>query len=119
MRHGKHFKRLGRRQELKWALLRNMAISLIEHERISTTLTRAKVVRPVLERLITVAKRNPGSLHARRLLLARLYNNETTVQKIVGPLAERYKDRDGGYLRIIKTGFRKGDTAETALIEFV
>ena len=119
MRHGNQFKRLGRRQELKWALLRNMAISLIEHERISTTLTRAKVVRPVIERLITTAKRNQGSLHARRLLLARLFNNEATVQKVIDTLATRYQERQGGYLRIIKTGFRKGDAAETALIEFV
>lgn len=119
MRHGKSFKRLGRRQELKWALLRNMAISLIEHERVSTTLTRAKVVRPVVERLITLAKRGENPLHARRLLLSRLYNNEKTVSKLVDDLADRYKERPGGYTRIVKTGFRRGDAADTAFIELV
>ncbi len=118
MRHGKHFKRLGMRHDLKEAFLLNMAVSLIEHERVSTTVTRAKVIRPVVEKLVTLAK-NDQSLNARRLLLSRLHNNEVTVNKLLNDLGTRYKTRPGGYLRIMRTGFRKGDNAETALIEFV
>jgi large subunit ribosomal protein L17 len=98
-------------------MLTNLVCSLIEHEQIKTTLPKAKDLRPLVERMITQGKK--GSLHARRLALARLLGSQPLVQKLMGPLAERFKDRSGGYTRIVKTGNRYGDNAPMAVIEFV
>ena len=98
------------------ALLRGLVYSLVEKERIKTTFTRAKALRPLVERAVTLGRKN--SLHSRRVLLAK-YPNKKTVSKIVDDLSQRFKDRAGGYTRIIKLGNRKGDQAQKALIEFV
>jgi len=94
----------------------NMAASLIKHEQIVTTLPKAKDLRPVVERLVTLAKR--GDLHARRQAISRI-GDEDQVKKLFGVLAERYKERNGGYTRVLKAGFRYGDSAPMAVIEFV
>lgn len=98
------------------ALLRNLMYSLVERERIKTSLTKAKNLRPLVEKAITTGRK--GSLHSRRVLLEK-YPNRKIVAKIVGELSERFKDRPGGYTRIVKLGYRKGDQAQKALIEFV
>ncbi len=98
------------------ALLRGLVNSLVEKERIKTTLPKAKSIRPLVEKAITLGCK--GSLHSRRVLLAK-YPNKKTVSKIVNDLSKRFKDRPGGYTRIIKLGHRKGDQAQKALIEFV
>ena len=98
------------------ALLRGLVYSLVEKERIKTTFTRAKALRPLVERAVTLSRKN--SLHSRRVLLAK-YPHKKTVSKIVDDLSQRFKDRAGGYTRIIKLGNRKGDQAQKALIEFV
>ena len=100
----------------KKALLRGLIRALVEHERIKTTLPKAKAVRPLVEKALTLARK--GSLHSRRLLLAK-YPNKKTVSKLMGDLSERFKERAGGYTRIIKLGMRSGDQATKALIEFV
>ena len=94
----------------------NMASALIKHEQIKTTLPKAKELRPIVEKLVTLAKR--GDLHARRLAYARL-QDRAMVAKLFGVLTERYKDRPGGYIRIIRANFRYGDCAPLAYIEFV
>jgi large subunit ribosomal protein L17 len=94
----------------------NMAVSLITHEQIKTTLPKAKDLRPYVEKLITLGKR--GDLHARRQVLSTL-RDETAVSKLFSVIAERYKDRSGGYTRVLKAGFRYGDAAPVALIELV
>jgi large subunit ribosomal protein L17 len=94
----------------------NMAAALIKHEQITTTLPKAKELRPVVEKLITLGKK--GGLHSRRIALARLYE-KSIVDKLFSTLAERYADRKGGYIRILKAGFRYGDMAPMAVIEFV
>jgi len=94
-----------------------MACSLIEHEKIKTTLPKAKDLRPIIEKLITIAK--PNTMHARKLVLSRLHNNVKAMKKLCDDLAQRCQNRKGGYTRILKTGFRYGDAAPTAFIEFV
>jgi large subunit ribosomal protein L17 len=116
MRHGDKINALGRTMEHRHALLKNMSCSLIEHKRISTTLAKAKALRRHLEPVITKAKDN--TTHSRRMVFSFLQSKEA-VTELFGPIAEKIASRPGGYLRIIKTGFRRGDGAETALIEFV
>src|SRR5699024_5264682 len=103
MRHGFTHRRLGRRSDHRRSMLANMACSLIEHEQIKTTLPKAKELKPYFEKLITLGKR--GDLHARRQALA-LIKHEAPVTKLFDVLAERYKDRQGGYARVLKAGFR-------------
>ena len=116
MRHAKGYRRLNRTHEHRKALFANMAGSLIEHEQIKTTLPKAKELRPIVEKLITLAKR--GGLSHRRLAMSRL-QDETQLKKLFDVLAERYSDREGGYTRIIKAGYRDSDAAQMAIIEFV
>ncbi len=113
MRHRKSQRKLNRTSSHRRATLRNMAGSLIAHEQIVTTLPKAKTLRPFVERLITLGKR--GDLHARRLAAARLYD-ERAVSKLFSNLAVRFAARPGGYTRIIKAGFRRGDQAPRAVI---
>ena len=116
MRHRKQGRRLNRSWAHRKAMFSNMANALIKHEQIRTTLSKAKELRPVVERLVTLAKR--GDLHARRQAFARL-RDDAMVAKLFSTLRERYADRPGGYTRVLKAGFRKGDMAPMALIEFV
>ena len=116
MRHRKAGRKLNRTSSHRKALFMNMANALIKHEQIKTTLPKAKELRPVVERLITRAKK--GGLTARRLLIAEL-QDEAMVTKLLDVLAERYKEREGGYTRVLKAGFRYGDAAPMAFIEFV
>jgi len=116
MRHGISQRKLGRKSGHRSALFRNMAAALIKHEQISTTLPKAKELRPYVEKLITLAKR--GGLSNRRLAQSRL-QDETQLKKLFEVLAERYSDREGGYTRVIKAGFRGSDAAQMAIIEFV
>lgn len=116
MRHRIAGRKLGRTTPHRKAMLDNMAASLILHEQIRTTLPKAKELRPFVEKLITLGKR--GDLHARRLALADL-QDKAVVQKLFGGIAERYKERQGGYCRIVKAGFRYGDNAAMAVIELV
>lgn len=116
MRHARGYRRLNRTQEHRKALFANMAGSLIEHEQIKTTLPKAKELRPIVEKLITLAKR--GDLHARRQAAAQL-KEDKDVAKLFDVLGPRYKDRQGGYVRVLKAGFRYGDMAPMAIIEFV
>ena len=116
MRHGNKGRALGRTSEHKEALMRNMAMSLFRHGRIETTEAKAKELRPFAEKLITLAKR--GDLHSKRLAARHIQDREVLVRLFdqIGPL---FAERAGGYTRILKTGFRQGDGAETALIELV
>lgn len=116
MRHARGYRRLNRTHEHRKALFSNMAGSLIEHEQIKTTLPKAKELRPIIEKMITLAKR--GDLHARRLAASKL-KEDKDVAKLFEILGPRYKDRQGGYVRIMKAGFRYGDMAPMAIIEFV
>jgi len=116
MRHARGYRRLNRTHEHRKALFSNMAGSLIEHEQIKTTLPKAKELRPVIEKLITLAKR--GDLHARRQAGAKL-KEEQYVAKLFDILGPRYAERQGGYVRVLKAGFRYGDMAPMAIIEFV
>ncbi len=116
MRHGFAGRRFNRSSSHRKAMLANLAAALIKHEQIETTLPKAKDLRPVVEKLVTLGKK--GSLHSRRLALARL-PEKSAVDKLFGTLAERYADRHGGYVRIMKAGFRYGDAAPMAVIEFV
>jgi large subunit ribosomal protein L17 len=116
MRHGFRGRRFNRTAEHREAMFANMSAALIKHEQIVTTLPKAKDLRPVVEKLVTLGKK--GGLHARRQALAQV-RDETQVRKLFDVLAERYKDRKGGYLRIMKAGFRYGDSAPMAVIEFV
>ena len=116
MRHRKSGRRLNRDSAHRKAMFANMASALIKHEQIKTTLPKAKELRPIVEKLVTLAKR--GDLHARRLASARL-QDRAMVTKLFAVLAERYKDRPGGYIRIIRANFRYGDCAPLAYIEFV
>lgn len=116
MRHARGYRRLNRTHEHRKALFANMSGSLIEHEQIKTTLPKAKELRPIVEKLITLAKR--GDLHARRQAAAAL-KQDMHVAKLFDVLGERYKDRQGGYVRIMKAGFRYGDMAPMAIIELV
>jgi large subunit ribosomal protein L17 len=116
MRHARGYRRLNRTHEHRKALFANMAGSLIEHEQIKTTLPKAKELRPVFEKLITLAKR--GDLHARRQAAAML-KEDKDVAKLFAVLGPRYKERQGGYTRVLRAGFRYGDMAPMAIIELV
>ena len=116
MRHRKGPAKLGRTSTHRQAMLANMAASLVKHEQIVTTLPNAKALRPVVEKLITLAKK--GDLSSRRLAIARL-RDEAMVRKLFSTLAERYNERPGGYTRVLKAGFRYGDDAPMAVIELV
>lgn len=116
MRHGFRGRRFNRTAEHRGAMFANMAVALIKHEQIVTTLPKAKDLRPVVEKLVTLAKR--GGLHARRMAIAQI-GDEVQVKKLFDVLAVRYAGRSGGYLRIMKAGFRYGDQAPMAVIEFV
>ena len=116
MRHARGYRRLNRTHEHRKALWANMAGSLIEHEQIKTTLPKAKELRPIVEKLITLGKR--GDLHARRLAAAKLKEDQY-VTKLFDILGPRYKERNGGCVRVLRAGFRYGDMAPMAIIEFV
>jgi large subunit ribosomal protein L17 len=116
MRHRLHGRPFSRSSAHRKAMFDNLAHALLKHEQIRTTLPKAKDLRPVVERLITLGKR--GGLHARRQLIATL-QDAALANKVMTTLAERYKERPGGYLRIIKAGFRHGDAAAMAMIELV
>ncbi len=116
MRHGKKGRKLNRTSSHRTAMFANMAAALIKHEQIVTTLPKAKELRRVMDRLVTLGKR--GNLHSRRLASARI-RDEAMAKKLFDVLAERYKDRNGGYTRVLKAGFRYGDQAPMAVIEFV
>ena len=116
MKHGKKFNHLGRKSGHRKALLKNMSASLVKHKRINTTLAKAKALRVHLEPLVTKAKTN--SMHSRRVVFGYLQDKEA-VSELFDVIGPKVMDRPGGYLRIIKTGFRAGDAAETAMIEFV
>ena len=116
MRHGYSGRQFSRTKGHRRALMANLANALFKHEQITTTLPKAKDLRPYAERLITLAKR--GTLHARRQVAARL-RDEAVVAKLFATLGPRYKDRNGGYTRIMKAGFRYGDAAPVAVIELV
>jgi large subunit ribosomal protein L17 len=125
MRHNVAHRKLGRVTEHRLALLRNQAIALLRHEHLETTMPKAKELRPFVERLITVAKRGvaagstPGkSLHARRLVLSEL-PDKAVVGKLFESIAPRFAERPGGYTRILRVGFRRGDSAEVAYVELV
>ncbi len=117
MRHGNAGRRFNRTQSHRKAMLANLASSLVEHEQIVTTLPKAKDLRPIVEKLVTIAKK--GDLAARRQLAAELQNNEVAAKKLFDILGPRYKARAGGYTRVLKAGFRHGDSAPIAVIEFV
>jgi large subunit ribosomal protein L17 len=116
MRHARGYRRLNRTHEHRKALFANMAGSLIEHEQIKTTLPKAKELRPIIEKLVTLAKR--GDLHARRQAASQL-KQDAYVAKLFEVLGPRYAERQGGYVRVLKAGFRYGDMAPMAIIEFV
>jgi large subunit ribosomal protein L17 len=116
MRHGKTLRKLNRTASHRKAMFANMAASLIEHEQIVTTLPKAKEIRPIVEKLITLGKR--GDLHARRQAISAIRDVQL-VQKLFDVLATRYADRHGGYIRIMKAGYRFGDNAPLAVVEFV
>lgn len=116
MRHGNTNRKLNRTASHRKAMFANMSAALIKHEQIVTTLPKAKELRPIVEKLVTLGKR--GDLHARRQAIAQV-RDETQVQKLFGVIGPRYKDRQGGYIRILKAGFRYGDNAAVAVIEFV
>ncbi|MFN4274245.1 MAG: 50S ribosomal protein L17 [Aliihoeflea sp.] len=116
MRHGNSGRKLNRTASHRKAMFANMAASLIEHEQIVTTLPKAKELRPIVEKLVTLGKR--GNLHARRQAISQI-RNETMAKRLFDEIAPRYADRNGGYLRIMKAGFRFGDNAPMAVIEFV
>lgn len=116
MRHHKAYRKLGRRSDHRKAMLKNLTISLLDKERIETTITRAKELRKFAERMITLGKK--GSLHDRRRAFAFL-RSEEVVFKLFSDIAKRYEDRNGGYTRIMKTAVRRGDSAEMAIIELV
>ena len=116
MRHGRVHRKLNRTAEHRRAMFANMCASLIKHEQIVTTLPKAKELRPIVEKLVTLGKR--GGLAMRRQVISELRDVDMT-RKLFDTLAPRYEDREGGYTRIIKAGFRYGDNAAMAVIEFV
>ena len=125
MRHNLAHRKLGRVTEHRIALLRNQAIALLRHEKIETTMPKAKALRPFVEKIITMAKRgvaageaNGRTLHARRMVLAEIPDQEV-VSKLFDTLAPRFAGRPGGYTRILRVGFRRGDSAEVAHVELV
>jgi len=116
MRHGIAHRKLNRTASHRKAMFANMAASLIEHEQIVTTLPKAKEMKPLMDKLITLAKR--GDLHARRQAISKV-RDEAAVRKLFEVFGERYNDRSGGYTRVLKAGFRHGDNAPRAVIELV
>lgn len=116
MRHGKAGRKLGRTASHRKAMFANMAGSLIRHEQIVTTLPKAKELKPIMDRLVTLGKR--GDLHARRQAISQI-GDKAVVAKLFDTLAPRYQDRNGGYTRVLKAGFRQGDSAPVAVIELV
>ena len=116
MRHGNSNRKLNRTHEHRKAMFANMVCSLIEHEQIQTTLPKAKELKKIVDKYITLGKK--GSLHSRRQVIARLKQNSAVI-KLFETLAPRYKKRNGGYTRVLKAGFRYGDAAPLAVIEFV
>jgi large subunit ribosomal protein L17 len=116
MRHGKVHRKLNRRSDHRRAMFANMAASLIRHEQIVTTLPKAKDLRPIVEKLVTLGKR--GDLHARRQAVSEM-RDIAMVKKLFEVIGPRYKERQGGYTRVLKAGFRYGDSAPVAVIEFV
>ena len=116
MRHGAAYRKLGRTVSHRQAMFANMAASLIKHEQITTTLPKAKELRPFVEKLVTLAKK--GDLHARRQAISQV-RDVPQVGKLFETIGPRYADRNGGYIRIMKAGFRHGDNAAMAVIEFV
>ena len=117
MRHRMSGRKLNRTSSHRKALFSNMAVALIKHEQIKTTLPKAKELRGIVDRLITLGKR--GDLHARRIAISRLQGDKKLADKLFSSLAERYKDRPGGYTRVLRAGFRYGDSAPMAVIELV
>ena len=116
MHHGKAHRRFNRRSDHRRAMLANLAASLIKHEQIVTTLPKAKDLSPIVEKLVTLGKR--GDLHARRQAIAQM-RDLAMVKKLFDVIGPRYKERNGGYIRVMKAGFRYGDSAPVAVIEFV
>ena len=116
MRHAKAHRKFNRTSEHRKAMFANMSAALITHEQVTTTLPKAKDLRPVVEKLVTLAKK--GGLHARRQAISQI-KDLPAVKKLFDVIAPRYKARNGGYLRIVKAGFRYGDNAAVAVIEFV
>ena len=116
MRHGNAHRKLGRTTAHRTAMFANMAASLIKHEQIVTTLPKAKELRPFVEKLVTLAKK--GDLHNRRIAISRV-RDVPQVAKLFSIIGPRYKGRNGGYIRVLKAGFRHGDNAAMAVIEFV
>jgi large subunit ribosomal protein L17 len=116
MRHGNAHRKLSRKPEHRKAMFANMAAALIKHEQIVTTLPKAKDLRPIVEKLVTLGKR--GDLHARRQAIAEV-RDLPTVKKLFEVIGPRYKDRNGGYTRVLKAGYRYGDSAAVGVIEFV
>ena len=116
MRHGNAHRKFNRTAEHRRAMFGNMCAALIKHEQITTTLPKAKELRPIVEKLVTLGKR--GGLHARRQAIAQIHD-VVIVRKLFDVLAPRYKERQGGYIRIMKAGFRFGDNAPLGVIEFV
>jgi large subunit ribosomal protein L17 len=118
MRHRNQGRKLNRTSSHRTAMFANMAAALIKHEQIKTTLPKAKELRPVVEKLVTLSRRGGTDLHARRQALAQV-RDEVQVRKLFDVLGPRYASRPGGYTRVLKAGFRFGDNAEMAFIEFV
>ena len=118
MRHRNAGRKLNRTSSHRTAMFANMMAALIKHEQIKTTLPKAKELRPVVEKLVTLSRRGASDLHARRQALAQI-KDETQVKKLFDVLGPRYASRPGGYTRVLKAGFRHGDNAEMAFIEFV
>ena len=116
MNHGKTYRKFNRRSDHRRSMLANLAAALIKHEQIVTTLPKAKDLRPIVEKLVTLGKR--GDLHARRRAIAEI-RDVPMVKKLFEVIGPRYKERNGGYTRIMKAGFRYGDNAPLAVIEFV
>lgn len=116
MRHGMNGRKLNRHSGERKALFKGLAASLLKHEQIKTTLPKAKDLRPIVEKMITLGKK--GGLSCRRQAIA-LVGDKEIAAKIMGPLAERYKKRAGGYVRIVKAGFRAGDNAAMAIVELL
>src|SRR5579871_2263312 len=118
MRHRNQGRKLGKKSQHRTAMFANMAAALIKHEQIKTTLPKAKELRPVVEKLVTLSRRGTDNLHARRLALSQV-RDEAQVKKLFEVIGPRYAERPGGYTRVLKAGFRHGDNAAMALIEFV
>ena len=116
MRHGNGYRKLNRTHEHRKAMFANMVCSLVEHEQITTTLPKAKELKRIADKVITLAKK--GDLHARRMLISKV-RQQDAVKKLIEVLGPRYASRQGGYSRVLKAGFRHGDMAPMAVIEFV